>query len=215
MGDIFDSSYDEDVDIDLSSNMISKGTDINITEKDPTMVNIFIGIGWDLNAFDADSLDLDVSCFMLDKDNKTRIDDDFIFYNNMQNQDQAIVHNGDNRTGAGDGDDESISIDVTKIPFDVIKVMFVLSIYKGEEKDQSMAGLRNSYIRLVNGSTSQEVLRYDITEDTKGGSGKETGMLVASLNREGPKWHFEALGELVEGGLARIATDYDIIVQTG
>ncbi len=215
MVDIFDNSFSEDVDIDISDNIVTKGQDINITEKDPTMNNILIGMGWDLNAFDADTLDLDISCFLLDKNMKTRIDDDFIFYNNMQNQDQAIVHNGDSRTGAGDGDDETLSIDINKVPFDVFKIMFVLSIYRGEEKEQSMAGLRNTYIRLVNASTSHEILRYDITEDAHGGTGRETAMLVASLNREGPKWHFEAIGELVDGGLAKVASDYDIIVQGG
>ncbi len=215
MVDIFDTSFDEEETVDVSANMITKGEDINITEIDPTMTNIVIGVGWDLNAFDSDALDLDISCFLLGKDMKTRIDDDFIFYNNMINQDEAIVHNGDSRTGAGDGDDESISIDLNKIPFDVFKVMFVFSIYKGDEKEQSMAGLRNSYIRLANAATSHEILRYDVTKDARSGNNTETGMFVASLNREGPKWHFEALGEPVDGGLAKIAADYGIIVQFG
>ncbi len=212
MVDIFDTSY-EDAEIEVSDNKIVKGEDVNLTAKDPAMTNIVVGVGWDLNAFDVDTLDLDVSCFLLNKDGKTRFDEDFVFYNNMQDRNGAIVHNGDNRTGAGDGDDETISIDLTGIPFDVVKVVFVLSIYNGEVKGQTMSSLRNSYIRVINASNSQELLRYELSEDTQESS--ETAMLVASLNREGPKWHFEAVGKSIEGGLAKIATDYDIIIHTG
>lgn len=213
MVDIFDPAYDVDVDIKVSDNKMSKGDNVNITAKDPAMKNIVIGMGWQLNAFDADTLDLDVSCFLLNKNMKTRQNEDFVFYNNLQDFDEAVVHNGDSLTGAGEGDDESISIDLTKIPFEITKVMFVFSIYKGEEKEQAMSSVRNSYIRLINASNGQELLRYDLNEDVQGQS--ETAMLAASLNREGPKWHFEAVGEFVEGGLAKVATDYDMIIHAG
>lgn len=213
MADIFDTSIDEDVNIEVSDNKIVKGDDINLTAKDPTMTHLHIGVGWQLNAFDTDTLDLDVSCFLLNKDEKTRVDEDFVFYNNLEASDGAIVHNGDNVTGAGDGDDESISIALNDIPYEVQKIMFVFSIYKGDEKDQTMASVRNPYIRLLNASNSQELLRYELNADIE--DCNMTGMLVGSLNREGPKWHFEAIGEGVEGGLATIATNYGIIVHTG
>ncbi|PCJ97883.1 MAG: chemical-damaging agent resistance protein C [Zetaproteobacteria bacterium] len=213
MVDIFDSSFDSDVDIEISDNIITKGDEVNLTAKDPTMSKILVGIGWDLKQFDVDTLDLDVSCFLLNKDEKTRVDNDFVFYNNLEASDGAVTHNGDNRTGAGDGDDESITIDLNGIPFEVVKVMFVLSIHKGEEKEQTMASLRNAYIRVVNASNGQELLRYELNDDVKRST--ETGMLVGCLNREGPKWHFVAVGTLVQGGLAEIARDYDIIVHTG
>ncbi|MGH1374860.1 MAG: TerD family protein [Alphaproteobacteria bacterium] len=212
MVDIFDTSL-ENVEVEVSDNRITKGQDVNLSSLDPTMSNVVVSMGWDLNAFDADTLDLDLSCFLLNKDNVTRFDEDFIFYNNLQDRDESVVHNGDSRTGAGDGDDESVSINLNGIPFEATKVIFVLSIYRGEEKEQTLAGLRNSYIRILNASNSQELARYDLTPEVVGS--KETGMLVASLNREGPKWHFEALGEFVEGGLAKIATNYDIIVHGG
>lgn len=210
MVDIFDPSYDNDVDIKVSKNLVAKGDDINITAKDPTLSNLVVGVGWTLNAFDADTLDLDISCFLLNKEGKTRVDEDFVFYNNEDGCDGAVHHNGDNLTGAGDGDDETISIDLNGVPYDVVKIMFVFSIYRGEEKDQGMGSVRNGYLRLINASNSQELLRYDINEEVDGRT--ETAMLIASLNREGPKWHFEAVGEFVEGGLAKVATDYDIIV---
>ena len=213
MADIFDNSFDSDLQIEVSDNKIVKGEEVNLAEKDPAMSNILVGIGWDLNAFDVDTLDLDVSCFLLDKDEKTRVDNDFVFYNNMEARDGAVVHNGDSRTGAGEGDDETIAIDLNGVPFEITKIVFVLSIYKGEEKEQTMASLRNSYIRVINPSNGLEILRYELNEDVKGSM--ESGMLVASLNREGPKWHFYALGDCIQGGLAKVATDYDIIVHTG
>tara|TARA_R110001592_G_scaffold29350_14_gene106706 strand:- start:7798 stop:8442 length:645 start_codon:yes stop_codon:yes gene_type:complete len=211
--DIFDPMLDN-VEVEVSDNKITKGEEVNLTQKDPTMTNIMVGVGWILNAFDADTLDLDVSCFLINHQQKTVYDEDFVFYNNLEARDGAVVHNGDNLTGAGDGDDESISIDLNAIPFEITKVMFVMSIYKGEEKEQEMSSVRKPYIRVVNASNGFEMLRYDVGIDMQESKG-ETGMLVASLNREGPKWHFEAVGQLVEGGLAKIATEYDIIVHTG
>ena len=213
MTDIFDRSLD-DVEIEISDNKMVKGEEINITAIDPSMFNLMVGIGWQLNAFDSDSLDVDVSCFLLNKEGKTRVDEDFVFYNNLMACEGAIVHNGDNLIGAGDGDDESISVDMNGVPFDIVKVMFVLSIYRGEEKGQQMSSVRNGYIRVVNTANNFEVLRYEISPDVVDSEG-ETAMLVASLNREGPKWHFEAVGQLVEGGLAKVSTDYDIVVHEG
>ena len=212
MVDIFDTSFDADSDVEVSDNIIVKGGDVNLTEKDPTMSKLLVGVGWDLNAFDVDTLDLDLCCFLIDKNNQTRVDEDFVFYNNMSASDGAVVHNGDNITGAGDGDDETISIDINGLPFDVIKVVFIISIYKGAEKEQAMSSVRNAYIRLINSDNSQELLRYKLNQDVFGSS--ETAMLVASLNREGPKWHFEAVGSFPEGGIEKIATDYGIIVHT-
>lgn len=212
MVDIFDTTV-KDVKIEISDNKILKGAEINITAKDQTMKKVHIGVGWDMNAFDTDPLDLDLSCFLLNKNMKTRVDGDFIFYNNMEGCEGAVLHNGDNRTGAGDGDDESMQIDLNGVPFDITTIMFVLSIYKGDEKEHYLSKLRNCYIRLVNANNMQEMLRYEIAPEIE--DCKAAAILVASLNREGPKWHFKAIGELAPGGLAKVATGYDIIVQGG
>lgn len=207
--DIFDTRF-EGKDVEITDNKVFLGQEVNITAKDPTMSRVIIGMGWDMNSFDTEALDLDVSVFLLDKDEKTRIDEDFIFYNNLRGCDGAVKHNGDSRTGAGDGDDETILIDLKGIPFDVIKLIFALSVYKGEEKSQGVGMLRNAYIRLVNADTQVELLRYHLDKDLQ--DKEETGALIASLNREGPKWHFTPIAECVEGGLAKIAARYGLVI---
>lgn len=213
MPDIFDPALD-DVEVEISDNKVSEGDDINLNQLDPTLTRVNIGVGWRLNAFDADSLDLDVSCFMLDKNEKTKDNDDFVFYNHLEGSGGAVVHNGDNLIGAGDGDDESISIDLNGLSYDINRVMFVLSIYKGETKDQTMSTVRKPYMRVLNADNAQELLRYEISPEILEDC-KETAMFVASLDRMGPKWHFRPLGAVAVGGLSKVAENYDIIVQAG
>jgi tellurium resistance protein TerD len=212
MADIFDPSLDN-VEVEVPHNRIKRNEEVNLTAWDPSMKNLLIGVGWELLAFDGNPIDLDVSCFLLNKNEKTRVDSDFVFYNNTEGCNRAVIHNGDNRTGAGDGDDETMFIKLNDIPFEVLRLVFVLSIYRGDEKESYLSKLRNCYIRVVNQDNNQEVCRYEIDEDVVGK--KETAMLAASLNREGPKWHFMALGQFVPGGLPKVAKSYDIIVQGG
>jgi len=207
--DIFDTRF-EDKDVELKDHRISVGDDINLMSKDPTLKNITVGVGWDLSAFDADAVDLDVSLVMLNKDEMTRENGDFVYYNNLEAYEGGIVHNGDSRTGAGDGDDESLSIMLEKVPFDILKILFVLSIYKGYEKEQNMGMVRNAYIRVVNSETQHEILRFELDNILKDKT--ESGLVVASLNREGPKWHFVPVCEFVPGGLGDIATRYGMII---
>ncbi len=209
MSDILDTRF-EGKDVEIKDNLVEIGDDINIMEKDPALQKLLVGVGWDVNAFDADTLDMDISLFLLNKDNQTRIDEDFVYYNNMEILNGAIQHNGDSRTGAGDGDDETITIDLHGIPFDILKIMFVISIYKGMEKDQTMGMVRNAYLRLTNTDTGHEILRFDLKESLENKS--ETALLVASLNREGPKWHFTPIGEFIKGDLKVVCESYGLII---
>lgn len=207
--DIFDTRF-ENKDIEIADHIVKMGDDINISAKDPTMRHITVGMGWDLNAFDADALDLDMSVFMLNKNNATREDGDFVFYNNLKAYNGGVTHNGDSRTGAGDGDDESVTIHLEMVPFDILRIAFVLSVYKGYEKEQSVGMVRNAYIRIMNTETRHEILRFPLTEVLK--DRKETGVLVASLNREGPKWHFTPVCEFIPSGLGEIAARYGMVI---
>lgn len=209
MVDIFDTRF-EGKELDLEDNRVEAGADINIMAKDPALKRVHIGVGWDLNAFESDTLDLDVSCILLDKDGQTTQDEDLVFYNNEQAYDGAVKHNGDSRTGAGDGDDESMTISLEGLPFEIVRVLFVVSIYQANYKEQNMSMVRNAYVRLVNADTTLELLRYELKDRLRDRT--EQAMIVASLDRLGPKWHFKTLEEFVPDGLPGVAGARGIIV---
>ena len=210
MVDIFDTNFEE-VDIDLQANFVQMGEEINLKEKDPTLRKIVLGAGWDGFSYNSDALDLDLSLLLLDKDRMTRVDEDFIFYNQPEAINGGIRHRGDNRTGAGDGDDETISVFLEAIPFDVFHAYIVMSIYQGYEKEQNLSMVRNSYIRLYNEENQDELIRFKMDGELKGQM--ETAVVVAALNREGPKWHFKPMMEYYMGGLTEIAKKYGMIVK--
>jgi tellurium resistance protein TerD len=191
-------------------NLIKKGDYFDIRRKIPELKEIVISAGWDHKMFEENPLDVDLSCFLLNKAEQTREDSDFVFYNNDKACEGAVRYMGDSRTGAGDGDDESIIIDLSALPFDVTKIVFTLTIYNALEKGQAFGLVRNLYMRLVNATDDNEICRYKLDLEEFGG---QIGIKVAELNREGPKWFLNALGEPISGGLGGIATQYGIIVQ--
>ena len=193
-------------------NLAEQGDYFDLMKKVPSLRRITVGAGWDHKMFEEKKVDVDLSCFLLDKNNQTRVDEDFIFYNNDSGSDGAVRHMGDSRTGAGDGDDESIRIDLNGVPFDVQRIMLVLSIYNADEAEQHLGMVRNIYLRLVNEEDGNEIVRIQMDEKFLNGI---TGMQAACLVREGPKWYFEALENSVRGGLGAIATQYGIIVGAG
>ena len=207
--DFFDTAH-EGKEVELEDNRVGVGDDINLSEKDPSLRNVMIGAGWDLNAFNADALDLDLSLFLLDRNNMTRMDADFIFYNQKDALEGAIKHHGDSRTGAGDGDDEQISVDLQAVPFDILRVLITVTIYKGYEKEQNLDMVRNAYVRIVNDDSKTELCRYELDDILDGKN--ETGIVVGALNREGPKWHFKPEAEFIPGGLGELARRYGMII---
>lgn len=209
MKDILDTSH-EGKEVELKPNLVALGDDINITQMDPTIKNILIGVGWDVNNFSGENLDLDISLFMLNKDNETREDADFVYYNNPEAIEGHVRYHGDSRTGAGDGDDETLSINLESLPFEIVTLAFALTIYKGDEKGQNLGLVRNTYIRLVNKDTDHELLRYNMDEDFANRT--ETAVIVATIDREGPKWHFRPKNDFVEGGLPALVQRHGMIV---
>ena len=209
MPDILDTSY-EGKEVELTDGKARVGDDVNITAKDPTLHKMLVGVGWDLNVFNAEALDLDVSLFMLDKHGKTRVDEDFVFYNQPVTLEGGVRHGGDSRTGAGDGDDEVMLIDLHSVPFDIMKIVFVLTIYRGREKQQNMGMVRNAYLRIANEKSNVELVRYEFSQDLE--DKMETGMIVATLNREGPKWHFTPVAEFVSEGLKDLAPRFGLTI---
>lgn len=193
---------------DLTIKRIRKGEEVNISRLDPGIRDLTIGIGWDLKRFEGDPIDLDASIFLLDKNDKTITDEDFVFYNNLVARDGAVKHYGDSRTGAGDGDDEKITVELMSLPFEVVRIAFVLSIYDYDTAENNFSMVKNVYFRLVNNTTDHETFRFELDGDL----GHTTSILIGYLDRIGSEWVYQAVGEGIDGGLARIASDYGIII---
>ena len=185
---------------------LSKGGNVSLSKTDPDMKNVLIGLGWDVRTTDGQDYDLDASVFLLAENGKVRNDLDFIFYNNLRSTDGSVEHTGDNRTGKGDGDDESIKIKLDKIPADVTKIVFVVTIHDATVRRQNFGQIEGAFIRLVNDDTQIEVARYDLTEDAS----TETAMLFGELYRHNGEWKFRAVGQGYAGGLASVCAQYGI-----
>ncbi|CAH9018425.1 TerD family protein [Candidatus Nitrosacidococcus sp. I8] len=185
---------------------LQKGGNLSLSKTDPSLTKIIIGLGWDPRATDGAEFDLDASVFLLGSNDKVRSDGDFIFYNQLKSPDGAVEHTGDNRTGAGDGDDEVIKVDLTLIPSDVEKVAFAATIHEADARKQNFGQVGNSFIRLVNETTGTEVVRYDLSEDAS----TETAMIFAEIYRHNDEWKFRAIGQGYVGGLRALANNYGI-----
>ena len=190
--------------------IISKGNYIDLLERDPAMKQIGISAGWEQKDVGGDKIDIDLACFLLDKTGMTRVDEDFIFYNNDTACDGAVKCLMDSRTGAGDGDDETIFIDFNGVPFDIFKIMFSLSVYDEKRDGLHLGQVRDIYMRLTNKEDGVELVRFPLPENELSGN---AGLLGFCLIREGPKWYLEALATPVKGGLGAIAKSYGLIIK--
>ena len=188
---------------------LTKGQKVDLTKGNPGLKNIMIGLGWDVNAFDSGAnFDLDASVFMVGENGKCPTDQEFIFYGNLKHKSGAVEHMGDNRTGEGDGDDEQIKIDLSKIPENIARVAFTVTIYDAENRRQNFGQVSNAYIRIVDTVTNQEIIRYDLGEDFS----IETAVVVGEIYRINGEWKFNAIGSGFQGGLAALCGHYGIEV---
>ena len=188
---------------------LKKGQKIDLTKGNPGLKHIRLGLGWDTNMFDGgDDFDLDVSLFMVGKSGKVEQDEDFIFYNNLKHPSEAVEHLGDNRTGDGDGDDEEILVDFSKMPDRIEKIAVTVTIYEAKERRQNFGQVNNSYVRLVNSDTEEAVLRYDLGEEFS----IETAIVVCEIYRHNGEWKFSAVGSGFEGGLEALCRSYGLNV---
>ena len=191
---------------------LTKGGNISLSKTDPTLNNVIIGLGWDARPTDGADFDLDASAFMLKEDGKVRSEKDFIFYNQLRSTCGSIEHTGDNLTGDGDGDDESLVLTLDKIPADVQRIAFTVTIHQAQaqaqERKQNFGQVSNAAIRVINKDTGVEVTRYDLSEDAS----TETAMVFGEVYRHNGEWKFKAIGQGYAGGLAALATQYGITV---
>lgn len=187
---------------------LSKGGNVSLTKAEPGLKKIFIGLGWNIRATDGAAFDLDASLFMLKEDGKVRSDTDFIFYNNSKSSDGSVEHMGDNRTGAGEGDDEVIKIDFEKVPAEISKIVVGVTIHQAVERKQNFGMVSAAFIRVVNQDNKNEIVRYDLSEDFS----TETSVLFGEVYRYGSEWKFRALGQGFNGGLGPMAQSYGVNV---
>jgi tellurium resistance protein TerD len=185
---------------------LSKGGNVSLSKAAPSMKNVLIGLGWEARATDGQDFDLDASAFLLTESGKVRGDADFIFYNNLKSTDGSVEHTGDNRTGAGDGDDEALKISLDKVPSEVQKIAFTVTIHDADARKQNFGMVSGAFIRLVNNDNDIEVARYDLTEDAS----TETAMVFGELYRHNGEWKFRAVGQGYAGGLKAMCGQYGI-----
>ena len=187
---------------------LNKGGNLSLSKTDPSLNQVLIGLGWDARATDGVDFDLDASAFLLAANDKVRAETDFIFYNQTRSPEGSVEHTGDNRTGAGDGDDEAVKIDLAKVPADVQKIAITVTIHDAESRGQNFGQVQNAFIRVVNDQTNVEIVRFDLNEDYS----TETAMIFGELYRHNGEWKFRAVGQGYNGGLSAMCRQYGISI---
>ena len=189
---------------------LSKGQKVDLTKGNPGLKNIMVGLGWDVNAFDSGAdFDLDAAAFMVGENGKCPTEKEFVFYGNLVHPSESVKHMGDNLTGEGDGDDEQIKIDLSKIPANITKIAFTVTIYDAEARRQNFGQVSNAFVRIFNEVTGEEILRYDLGEDFS----IETAVVFGELYKNGDEWKFNASGSGYQGGLAALCNSYGVDVE--
>lgn len=187
---------------------LTKGGNVSLTKEAPNLTAVAIGLGWDVRSTTGTEFDLDASAIAAGADKKVVSDQHFVFFNNMKTPDGSIEHLGDNLTGAGEGDDEVINVDLAAVPANIESIFFPVSIYDADNRSQSFGQVRNAFIRVVDRSNGTELARYDLSEDAS----TETAMVFGELYRHGAEWKFRAVGQGYASGLSGIARDYGVNV---
>lgn len=187
---------------------LAKGGNISLSKSFPTLKKILVGLGWDARSTDGQDFDLDASIFLLNEQGKVRSDDDFIFYNNLISQCKSVQHMGDNRTGAGDGDDEVIIVDLDNVPANINHVTFTVTIHDAEAKKQNFGQVSDAFMRVVNQENDTELARFDLSEDYS----TETAMIFGEVYRHNGEWKFKAIGQGYAGGLEAMCQNFGVSV---
>ena len=189
---------------------LQKGQKVSLTKDNPGLKKVIVGLGWDVNAFDTGGdFDLDAAAFLLGDSGKVADSNDFVFYSNLTHPSGSVVHQGDNLTGVGDGDDEQIKVDLSKVPDNITKIAFTVTIYEAEQRRQNFGQVSNAFIRIYNEETGEEMIRYDLGEDFS----IETAAVFGELYKNGGEWKFNAMGQGFQGGLAALCANFGVDVE--
>ncbi|BBA97198.1 putative tellurium resistance protein [Actinacidiphila reveromycinica] len=186
---------------------LAKGGNVSLSKAAPNLTQVQIGLGWRARSTTGADFDLDASA-LLCSGGRVLGDEYFVFYNNLKSPEGSVEHTGDDLTGGSGGDDETILVDLGKVPADVDKVVFPVSIYDADARVQTFGQVSDAYIRVVNQSDGAELARYDLTEDAS----TETAMIFGELYRYNGEWKFRAVGQGYASGLRGIALDFGVNV---
>ena len=187
---------------------LQKGQNVSLSKTDPSLHRVLIGLGWDARSSDGSDFDLDASLFLVDANQKVPSDSHFIFYNQLVSPCGSVQHTGDNLTGDGDGDDESLLVELGSIPSHIESLVISVTIHDADGRHQSFGQVRNAFVRLVNDETHAEILRFDLSEDYS----TETAMVFGEIYRRNGEWKFRAIGQGYTGGLYALCTQYGVKV---
>lgn len=187
---------------------LSKGGNVSLSKEAPGLKAVRVGLGWDTRVTDGSGFDLDASVFLLNEAGQVRSDADFVFYNNKLGANGAVEHQGDNLTGEGSGDDETVSVNLDTLPADIGKISFAVTIHEAEARRQNFGMVSNAFIRVLNADGGTEIARYDLSEDAS----TETAMIFGDLYRHGGEWKFKAIGQGFAGGLGPLARSFGVNV---
>ncbi len=185
---------------------LQKGGNVNLSKEAPGLSKLVVGLGWDVRNTDGNVFDLDGSAFLLTADGKVRGDVDFIFYNNLKSAEGSVAHSGDNRTGAGDGDDETLQIDLMQVPAKVDRIAICVTIHEADARRQNFGMVQKAFVRCVNGAGGAEIARFDLSED----GSTEAAIVFGEVYRNGADWKFKAVGQGFKGGLGPLASSFGV-----
>ncbi len=188
---------------------LQKGQKVDLTKGQAGLTKVMVGLGWDTNKYSGShDFDLDAAAFVLGASGKVSKDEDFVFYNNLRHSSEAVIHMGDNLTGEGEGDDEQILVDLSKLPVSIDKIAFTVTIHEADVRGQNFGQVSNAFIRIVNDSNGEEIIRYDLGEDFS----IETALVVGELYRHSGEWKFNAIGSGFQGGLRSLCLNFGVNV---
>lgn len=188
---------------------LQKGGNVNLSKTDPNLKKVLLGLGWEARSSDGSDFDLDASLFLVGDNGKVRSDADFIFYGQLKSPCGSVEHTGDNRTGAGEGDDEALKIQLDKVPSSVQRLVVAVTIHEADVRRQNFGMVHGAFIRLVNLDSDAEIARFDLSEDYS----TETAMIFGEIYRYQGEWKFRAVGQGYAGGLRALAIQHGVDVQ--
>jgi tellurium resistance protein TerD len=187
---------------------LSKGGNVSLSGSAPSLKRILVGLGWEARATNGADFDLDASAFLVGENGKVKSDSDFIFYNQLRSTCGSVEHTGDNRTGAGEGDDEALRIELDKVPAAITRIVVGVTIHEAEARRQNFGQVGEAFMRIVNLDGDIEIARFDLSEDYS----TETAMIFGEIYRHNAEWKFKAVGQGFAGGLEALCRQFGVAV---